>query len=160
MTWAAVRVRGQVHLSADTRDTLRLLRLTRANHCVLLVETDANRGMLQKVKDHITWGEVTLQTVENLLAARGLAHGRKRLVDAHLQGSKFKHVKEFAAAIAAGQAKLGDVPAVIPVLRLPPPRQGFEGSKRAFAAGGALGYRGQDINDLLARMLSSGDHPW
>ena len=75
MTWAVVRVRGQVGLRNDVRDTLRMLHLTRTNHCVLVPETDAYRGMLQKVKDFVTWGEVTPETVQCLLAARGRVAG-------------------------------------------------------------------------------------
>jgi len=155
MTWAVVRVRGQVGLRNDVRDTLRMLHLTRTNHCVLVPETDAYRGMLQKVKDFVTWGEVTPETVQRLLAARGRVAGES-LADAHLKGSAFKSVEDLAAAVSAGTARLGDVPAVTPVLRLPPPRRGFEGIKRGYRAGGALGYRGKEINLLLARMLETG----
>src|SRR3989338_172316 len=39
--------------------------------------------------------------------------------------------------------------------RLQPPRKGFgrKGTKRMFSAGGALGYRGEKINDLITRMI-------
>ena len=39
--------------------------------------------------------------------------------------------------------------------RLNSPRGGFEraGIKRSFAVGGALGYRGSGINDLIRRMI-------
>ena len=39
--------------------------------------------------------------------------------------------------------------------RLHPPRKGFErkGIKRPFTVGGALGYRGKKINELIKRML-------
>ena len=39
--------------------------------------------------------------------------------------------------------------------RLAPPRKGFErkGIKKPFSVGGALGYRGSKINDLIRRMV-------
>ncbi|MCK5561102.1 MAG: 50S ribosomal protein L30, partial [Thermoplasmata archaeon] len=40
-----------------------------------------------------------------------------------------------------------------PIIRLHPPRKGYEGIKRAYTVGGALGYRGKKINELLARMI-------
>ena len=42
-----------------------------------------------------------------------------------------------------------------PFFRLNPPRGGYErkGTKVAFKAGGALGYRGTKINDLIKRMI-------
>ena len=43
----------------------------------------------------------------------------------------------------------------LPYYRLSPPRKGFErkGTKRFFTEGGALGYRGDRINDLITRMV-------
>jgi len=155
MTWAVVRIRGQVHLSDEVRATLRMLRLTRVNHCVLIPETDAYRGMLQKVKDNITWGEVSAGVVERLLTQRARV-GRSGLGAEALKGTKFKSVEHLAAAVHAGKATLSSVEGLTPVLRLPPPRRGYEGIKRAYAAGGALGYRGAEINKLLDRMLETG----
>lgn len=39
--------------------------------------------------------------------------------------------------------------------RLQPPRKGFErkGTKKSFSIGGALGYRGEKINELIKRMV-------
>lgn len=39
--------------------------------------------------------------------------------------------------------------------RLAPPRKGFErkGIKKSFSVGGALGYRGEKINELITRMV-------
>ena len=34
-----------------------------------------------------------------------------------------------------------------------PPLKGYEGNKRSWKNGGALGYRGEAINDLISRML-------
>ena len=54
MTWAIVRIRGKVRRSAPVRNTLRMLALTRQNHCVLVREDAATKGMIQKVKDFVT----------------------------------------------------------------------------------------------------------
>jgi large subunit ribosomal protein L30 len=40
-----------------------------------------------------------------------------------------------------------------PIFRLHPPVKGYEGNKRSYKNGGALGYRGEAINALIARML-------
>jgi large subunit ribosomal protein L30 len=42
---------------------------------------------------------------------------------------------------------------VKPVLRLHPPIKGYEGVKRSFSEGGALGYRGKEIEKLIQRMI-------
>ncbi len=148
MTWAVVRIRGKVRRSAPVTDTLRMLRLTRQNHCVLVPETPAYRGMVQRVKDFITWGEVSPETIAKLLLKRG------RLTDAAVKSnSRFKSVWDFAQALAKGEATVADVKGLTPVLRLHPPRGGFEATKRPFRDKGSLGYRGTDINNLIERML-------
>jgi large subunit ribosomal protein L30 len=42
-----------------------------------------------------------------------------------------------------------------PVLRLHPPRgsKGWGGIKRSYTVGGALGFRGEAIRDLVSRMM-------
>lgn len=155
MTFAAVRVRGQVNIRGEIRATLAHLRLHRANHCVFLSESPASRGMLQKAKDYLTWGEVPAELIAKLILKRARAVGRGPVDDAYVKAhSRFRSVWDLAQAIARGEARLSDVDGLKPVLRLPPPRRGFEGIKRAFRDGGALGYRGADIAELLERMLA------
>ncbi len=148
MTWAIVRIRGKVRRSAPVKDTLRMLRLTRQNHCVIVPETPAFRGMVKKVKDFVTWGEVTPEIVAKLLLKRG------GLTDAAVKAnSRFKSVWDFSQALAKGEATVADVKGLRPVLRLHPPRGGFVAIKRPFRDRGDLGYRGKDINTLLERMI-------
>ncbi|TLZ59148.1 MAG: 50S ribosomal protein L30 [Methanobacteriota archaeon] len=148
MTWAIVRIRGKVRRSAHVTDTLRMLRLTRQNHCVIVPETPAYRGMVKKVKDFITWGEVTPEVVAKLLLKRG------GLTDAAVkENSRFKSVWDFSQALAKGEATVADVKGLRPVLRLHPPRGGFIAIKRPFRDRGDLGYRGAEINELLERMI-------
>jgi large subunit ribosomal protein L30 len=154
MTFAVVRVRSSVHVKEDISDTMDLMHLNRANHCVLLLDSPQNRGMLNKVKDFVTWGEVDAGTLAKVLKARGQLTGRRPLTDEHVKANtKFKDVAELAQQISVGKAKLKDVKEAKPVIRLHPPVKGYEGIKRSYKNGGALGYRGKDINALLLRML-------
>jgi len=154
LTWAVVRIRGQVHLSQKVHDTLWMLHLTRANHCVFLPQNDAMKGMVQKVKDHVTWGEVSLEMVAKLLLKRGRAAGNGRINDDYVKAnSKFKSVWDFAQALTKGEAKMTDVKGLKSVLRLHPPKGGFRGIKRSFRDFGDLGYRGDAVNRLLDRMI-------
>ena len=152
MTWAVIRVRGEVNVKPKIRDTMRLLRLNRVNHCVMVPEDATHLGMLRQVKDYVTWGEADAATAELLLDDAGMLAWRKPLDKAALKEGGFTTVKAFAKKVAAGKARLRDVPGLKPVLRLHPPRKGWEGVKRAFSEGGALGYRGDAINTLLRRM--------
>ena len=62
--------------------------------------------------------------------------------------------REMAKAILADEFKANvKNNGIKPVFRLHPPIKGYEGNKRSWKNGGALGYRGDAINDLIARML-------
>jgi len=149
-----VRVRGHARIRTTQVDTMKMLRLTRPNHCVLVPKNETTRGMLQMTKDYVTWGEVSHETVARLLFQRGRIIGGAKLTDAYVkENSKYASILSLAKAIEKGEARLADVNGLKPVIRLPPPRKGYEGSKRAWNDGGAVGYRGADIEKLIDRML-------
>ncbi len=154
MSFAVLRIRGKSDLRRDVKDTLRMLHLTRQNHCSIVPEDPTYRGMLQLVKDHVTWGEVDPEVLAKLLLKRGRQVGDKPIDDSFVKDhSKFKSIWDLSQAITKGEATLADVHELRPVLRLPPPRKGYRGIKRGFRDGGDLGYRGGAINSLLVRML-------
>lgn len=64
----AVRVRGRIDRSKPIEDTLRMLRLFKPNYASLLEDTPITQGMIKKVKDFITWGEVDEETKKLLIA--------------------------------------------------------------------------------------------
>jgi large subunit ribosomal protein L30 len=154
MSFAVLRLRGKGDLRHTVKDTLRLLHLTRQNHCTVVPQDATYRGMLQLVKDHVTWGEVDPEVLARLLLKRGRRVGDRPIDDAFIKDhSKYKSIWDLSQALAKGDARLSEVRELRPVLRLPPPRKGFRGIKRGFHDGGDLGYRGKAINDLLGRML-------
>jgi large subunit ribosomal protein L30 len=112
--------------------------------------------MLNKSKDYITWGEIDSDVISNLLKERGRMVGDKPVNDSVInENSKFSSIDEFAKAIVSGDATLKDVDGLKPVLRLHPPRgsKGWGGIKRSYTVGGALGFRGEAIRDLVSRMM-------
>lgn len=135
-----VLVRGLIDLSKDVKDTLEMMRLFRKNQAVIVDNTPTVRGMIIKVKDNITWGEIDEATLKELVEKRGEVFlARKTDVKKkyhyatfHFNGKDYK-----------------------PYFRLNPPRKGFgrKGIKMPFGVGGGLGYRGEKINDLIMRML-------
>ena len=94
---AVIRVRGPVNVRNTTNHTLELLRLSRVNHCVLVENRSDYLGMLQKAKDYITWGEISLEGLEKLLTKRGRITGNKKLTDQVIQEyTPFSTIKDFA----------------------------------------------------------------
>jgi len=143
MIYAVVRVRGSVNKKHEIKDTMKMLRLTRTNHCVLIKKDPKMDGMIKKVKDFVTWGEINEATLAKLVSERGRMSGDRKLseseakvaLEAVKKDKNFSGVKDFK-----------------PVFRMAAPRKGYGGSKTAFPKG-ALGYRGEKINELLERMM-------
>ncbi|MDI3474865.1 MAG: large subunit ribosomal protein [Thermococcaceae archaeon] len=151
---ALIRLRSGIRARGEVRDTLAMLRLHRINHLVLVDDTPSYRGMIQKVKDYITWGEIDKETLVKLLRKRGRLIGNRPITDDYVQEKLGMTIEEFAEKVVNGEMKLKDLPNIKPVFRLHPPRGGLKGSKkRSFKEGGALGYRGEKINELIERML-------
>jgi large subunit ribosomal protein L30 len=151
---AVIRVRGHAKIRHDAVATMKMLRLHRPNHCVLLPMNTTTKGMLQVVKDYVTWGEVNHDTIARLLVKKGEVLGGDRLTDDHVKGnSEFPSILSLAKALEKADARLTDVKGLKPVIRLPPPRRGYENVKRPYSVGGAVGYRGAEIAKLIERML-------
>ena len=154
MAYAVIRVRGQPDVSYDIEYTMGLLGVNKVNHCAIVPENASTKGMLQKVKDYTTYGEINAETLAQLIRVRGRLSGDRMITDDYLaENSDFKTVEELAKAIIENDYRMKDVEAAKPVFRLHPPVKGYEGNKRSYKNGGALGYRGEAINDLIARML-------
>ncbi len=152
MTFMVVRVRGSIHARHDVTETLRYLHLTRANHATIIPEEPSYRGMLTAVQGYVTWGEADAETVGLLLRERGEATGGERITS------------ENAATLLGGK-DLGEASRIVtdagivtlhglkPLFRLKAPRGGWKSTKKPFVRGGALGYRGRAVNDLVRRMV-------
>jgi large subunit ribosomal protein L30 len=154
--YTIIRLRGTQNLNPKAKDTLKYLRLNRVNHAVVLPQNATTKGMLQVAKDYVTWGEVDAATLATVIRAHGRLEGDKPLSDAHLaKTTPHKTVEALATAIVAGSFHYKDIPDVKPLFRLHPARKGLEGIKRAYTVGGALGYRGREINKLLSRMTEA-----
>jgi large subunit ribosomal protein L30 len=140
--YAVIRLKGLAKIRKDFKDTLKMLRLNRKMHCVVLEENDINKGMLYKVKDRVTWGEIDDDILKLLIEKRGRKAGNVRLTKEESE-SIFKETKE--------KQKVPNN--IKPVFRLTPPSKGFKHSIKQHYPKGELGYRGKEINELLKRMI-------
>ncbi len=137
---AVVLIRGSIDMTQPLKDALRVLGLHHKNHCVVVNDNPVTQGMINKVKDYITWGEITEQTFQEMVEKRG------KEFKARETDSK----KKYSYRVLQYNSKKYK-----PYFALNPPRKGYgrKGIKVAFRASGALGYRGEKINDLLKRMI-------
>ncbi len=152
---AVVRIRGRVGIKPDIRYTLDMLRIRRKFWATIVPYTPSYKGMLHKVKDYSTYGEVDEETLVELLRYRGRLRNGGKITDEWLrENTEFESVEGLAGAILSGKVKFHKLEWVIPYFRLRPPKGGFKRStKRSWNDGGELGYRGEEINRLLRRMI-------
>ncbi len=151
--FAVVRVSGKMNLNRAARDTLKMLRLDYTHNCIILPETPTFKGMINKVKDHVAYGEIDKQTLVELLRKR-----MRAVNDEKVDESKLKEMTghnshgELADALMGGKVTLSALKNVKPILRLASPSKGFKAIKSHYPEGD-LGYRGKEINELLERMM-------
>jgi large subunit ribosomal protein L30 len=151
---AVVKVRGTISAQRQARETLDLLRLSKTNHAVLVLDSPSMRGMLKRVQSYVTWGEISKEPLGELLAKRGRLAGDKKLTDEYAQKVGAKSISDLAASIAECKLDYAKLPDIQPVFKLHPPKKGFKGTtKKNFRAGGEAGYRGEAINELIKRMM-------
>lgn len=138
---AAIRIRGITQIKTKIEDTLKMLRLYKKNYCCVLPDNPVYTGMLKKAKDYITWGELDDETFKMLIDKRGEEfNGRE---------TDSKKKINYNSFIVINNKKIKKY------FRLNAPRKGFgrKGIKYPYQRGGALGYRGNAINDLIKRMI-------
>ena len=129
---AVVRIRGRVKVSNEINETLKRLRLESPNNCIILKLNSSYGGMIEKCKNYIAYGEVDKEIAEKLFA-------------------KFLNNVN-ADEVFDGKKNINEIRESMP-FRLHPPRHGYKSIKKSFTQGGALGYVGNEINDLIKRMI-------
>jgi len=138
----------------QARETLVMLHLPRNNYGALVDDRPAFMGMLKKARDYITYGEPSKETLAMLIRKKGRLAGNKKLTDEYAQKVGYKSLDDLADAVHACRAEYWKLQNIQPVFRLHPPSKGFKGKiKKHYGSGGELGYRGEEINELLKRML-------
>ena len=137
---AIIRIRSAIRAHPDVLHTLDLLKLKHSNHCVIFEKNPALLGMVNRVKDYTTWGDLDEATLKLLVEKRGvLWEGRET-------DSKKKY--KYTCFEFNGKKYL-------PVFKLNPPTKGYgrKGVKTSFTNSGALGDRKEKINNLIQRMI-------
>jgi large subunit ribosomal protein L30 len=153
----AVRIRGSPGMKRKILDTLKMLKMHKVNHGVLVWGTSSFKGMLRKCKDYISYGEIDEKTLIRLLRVRGKVEGNHPLTEEHIKNlTSYKNFRELAKALLSGEIhyKEKDIYKIKPVFRLHPPRKGHRKSiKKHYSEGGTLGNVGIYINELIHKML-------
>jgi len=150
--FAVIRLRGSAGINRKVEDTLKMLRLNSANNCVIVPETAEYKGMIEKVKDNVTWGEIDKNTMILVLKKRLRLKSGEKIHEKDFKSITGYEHEKLAEMLIGGKIKLKDLEKIEPVLRLTPPSKGFKSVKEPYPKGD-LGYRGNEINELLERMI-------
>lgn len=152
MAFAVIRIRSPRRKSQKIEDTLRSLGLNQVNHCTIMSEDSISKGMLNKVKDLVTWGEIEEDTLIDLL--RNKSNLEEDLTDDYVsEKTGYDDIEDFADKLMEDSVKIEEIPGLKNLFRLNPPRGGFRSVKKPYRTGGSLGYRGKDINNLIEKMF-------
>ena len=138
---AVVRVRGVIGVRHDIERTLKNLRLYKKNYCVVIPKTAGYIGMIKKVNDYVTWGDIDGDMHAALMEKRAEEY-KDRVSDRKGKIKYMGFVNDNGKKIKR-------------IFRLNSPKKGYgrKGIKVSFNNGGALGYRGDKIKDLIMRMV-------
>ncbi|MDD3263737.1 MAG: uL30 family ribosomal protein [Candidatus Nanoarchaeia archaeon] len=139
---AVVRIKGNVRIPLIIQDTLSRLNLTKKNNLVFLEKTDSILGMVEKVKDYVTYGDVEESFVKEIFSKKG----KNFLGETTDSKQKYVYKGRFIEIDGVKYSK---------TIKLKTPKGGYakNGTKKHIKLGGALGYRGQDIVDFINKML-------
>ena len=73
---AVIRIRGETGIKGMIKDTLTMLNLSRKHACVIVPKTRSYLGMIHKVKDYVTYGEISEEALK-LLDSKRKKEGKK-----------------------------------------------------------------------------------
>lgn len=152
----AIRLDGAPTVKHPEELTLNSLRMKSRYSTVLLRDGPSVRGMLQRIKDHVTWAEARKEDIELLLSNRARTPSGLGLTSKLVkEKSDLSGVSELLSGLYSGKvtfAKLREM-GIEPCFRLHPPRGGFpNSSKRPFNDSGELGFRKEGLHGLLKKM--------
>jgi large subunit ribosomal protein L30 len=152
---AIIRLCGDVGVKKEIKDTFQFLRLYNKFTCIVVPSSQVYVGMIHKINDYVTWGEINKETLKLLLAKRGKITKKEKFSENYLKEKTKLSLDDFSEQFVNLKKEFKDVPGLKNFFKLCPPRGGFEknGTKKPYSLGGSLGYRKDKINELIQKML-------
>lgn len=136
---AILRIRGIRNVSPKIKRTLELLKLYVPNRLRLMEDSASLKGMLQVVKDYVTWGPISDELAKKVLLEKGEI-GKKKI-------KELENSNEIIEKILKGE----EVQGFKGYIRLRPPSKGYKDIKKHYPQGD-LGKR-PEMDSLIRRMI-------
>ncbi len=152
----AIRARGSAGLRHQIQAALDDLGLKRRNQAILLPDNPSTRGVLNKLKDTLIWGQATEEILTSLLHSRSKVPGSGRLTDAEAK-KRFgvEGIKALAKSLSTGDLKPQELRrrGLSTTFRLHSPKGGFRSLKNPSGKGGELGFRPESLKEVIEKMV-------
>ena len=130
-----------------------LLKLEKKYRATIIPEKDNTIGMLRKIQHYVSWQEIDIETVKELLDKKARKSGYKKVTNEDITSIGFTSIDELATSLAEGKTSLSKLKPLKPWFALDPPRHGFKRStKRLYGQKGVLGYN-KELSVIVKRMM-------
>ena len=148
-----VRISGQADVPYWAVTTMTLLKLEKKYRATIIPEKDNTIGMLRKIQHYVSWQEIDIETVKELLDKKARKSGYKKVTNEDITSIGFASIDELATALAEGKTSLSKLKPLKPWFALDPPRHGFKRStKKLYGQKGVLGYN-KELSVIVKRMM-------
>ncbi|MFP4045468.1 MAG: 50S ribosomal protein L30 [Candidatus Aenigmatarchaeota archaeon] len=148
--YAVVRIRGTPGTDRKILDTLEMLNLKKKYNCTLIPEESSYEGMLNRVQNFVTWGEIDKELLAKIIEKRA-RHKEGKDIEELLEENEMDSTEDLAEAILEEKSlKKFNLNPTIP---LSPPSGGFKNKTKKIYPKGESGYRGKEIKKLLKKMV-------
>ena len=151
--YLVVRISGTADVPYWATTTMNLLKLEKKHRAVIIPEMDNTIGMLRKVQHYVSWQEIDIETVKELLDKKARKSGYKKVTNEDITSIGFTSIDELATSLAEGKTSLSKLKPLKPWFALDPPRHGFKRStKKLYGQKGVLGYN-KELSVIVKRMM-------
>ena len=148
-----VRISGQADVPYSANTTMTLLKLEKKYRATIIPEKDNTIGMLRKIQHYVSWQEIDIETVKELLDKKARKSGYKKVTNEDITSIGFTSIDELATSLAEGKTSLSKLKPLKPWFALDPPRHGFKRStKKLYGQKGVLGYN-KELSVIVKRMM-------
>ena len=148
-----LRISGQADVPYCAVTTMTLLKLEKKYRATIIPEKDNTVGMLRKIQHYVSWQEIDIETVKELLDKKARKSGYKKVTNEDITSIGFASIDELATALAEGKTSLSKLKPLKPWFALDPPRHGFKRStKKLYGQKGVLGYN-KELSVIVKRMM-------
>lgn len=152
MAYLVVRMRGTVNVPYWANTTLESLNLSKKFRATIVPESTEYFGMLNRIRQLVTWCRVDNETVKDLLDKKGRKSASQPLRESDLP-KEYGNLDKLAIDIANDAVVLSKLNGIKPWFALNPPRGGFKKSvKKQTTQNGILGENILLI-DLVKKMM-------